>query len=298
MLIDNRELPLIGLGTYGMGGTNQEADTTHDQRDIAALRYAFDRGFRFVTGAEVYGATHTDELIGKAIHGYDDLIVASKLGEYSLTHPDIIPAAARNIARRLGRRISLLSEHWHYPGAVMEEYLPAMHRLTDLGIVGDIGVSNLNAEQLQQAIDITDALNAERDLTWQRPYRIAAIENVFSPLNRGGGLHKTVHRPQPGFSPELRTLCRAHGIAEFSYTSIYKGDKGELAHNAIIKEIARAHDASVYQIAISWLVSQGIIPLVKSSQPRHIDDNWNALRIQLSDEEIALINSMASEKAH
>lgn len=282
-----------------MGGTNREVDTTHDQRDIDALRYAFDQGFQFVTGAEVYGAGHTDELIGKAVQGYDHIIVASKLGEYSLTHPEAIPTIARAIAQRLNRPvIDLLSVHWPYPDAVMREYLPAMHRLTDLGIVGDIGVSNFDTEQLREALDITDILNAERDLTYQRPYRITAIENVFSPLNRGGGLHKTVHRPQPGFNAELRALCRERGIAEFSYTSIYKGDKGELASNAVIDKIANAHDVSVYQVALSWIMSQSITPLVKSSRPDHTDENLRAVQLQLSDEEIELINGMASEQVY
>src|SRR5687768_3330929 len=200
--LNNREILPIGFGTWKMGGTH-EKDDTHDEGDIAAIRYALEQGINFINGAEVYGAGHTDELIGRAAIGFENAILASKLKRETLSNIETIESATRTIAKHLGRRaVDLLYVHWPFPEADMNLYLPEMFRLEHEGLVEAIGVSNFDLTQLQEA----------QAIAHQSGSRIAAIENVFSINNRGGGIHPATDLIQPGFTPELQDYCRENDI--------------------------------------------------------------------------------------
>lgn len=271
--LNNREILPIGFGTWKMGGTH-ERDDAHDQEDIAAIRYALKQGINFINGAEVYGAGHTDELIGQAAIDFDDAILASKLKKDTLSNPRAIEPATRAIATRLKRPVvDLLYVHWPYPEADINTYLPEMFRLQKEGLVEAIGVSNFDLDQLQEAQVIAQ----------QNGSRIAAIENVFSINNRGGGIHPATDLIQPGFTPELQDYCREHDILMVAYTPT---DKGRVSDHPIVREIAKAKGVSPIQVALAWLIQQDIVPIVKSSQPVHIDENLAALNVHLSNEEM------------
>lgn len=276
--LNDRKVFPIGLGTWKMGGTH-ERDDSHDQEDIAAIRYALAHGVNFINGAEVYGAGHTDELIGKAAAGFDDVILASKLKKETLARPETIRSVVKTIARRLGRpAVDLLYVHWPFPEADMDAYLSEMFVLQDEGMVHAIGVSNFNLTQLKYA----------QDIAVRSGHRIAAIENVFSINNRGGGIHPATDLVQPGFTPALQKYCREHDILMVAYTPT---DKGRVSNHPVVREIAKARKVSPIQVALAWLIQQDIVPIVKSSQPTHIDENLGSLSVHLSDQEMARLGA-------
>ncbi|MDE1890850.1 MAG: aldo/keto reductase, partial [Planctomycetota bacterium] len=52
-LSNNIEIPVIGLGTWNIGG-GDEADTTYDSKDISAIRTAIKLGITHIDTAEAY----------------------------------------------------------------------------------------------------------------------------------------------------------------------------------------------------------------------------------------------------
>lgn len=280
--INKRPISPLGFGTWSMGG-NHEKDTTNDTVDRAAIRYAIKRGINFINGAEVYGAGHTDELIGRAATGFPSVVLASKLSRETLIQPQAIPAAAAAIAKRFRRStIDLLYVHWPFPEATMDDYLPAMFQLVDKGLVDAIGVSNFNLPQLKQAVRI-----ARRS-----GHQIAAIENMYGVLYRGGRIHPKVGLSQPSFDPDLQRYCRAHGILMVAYTPLAKGLAGD---QPLVQRIAAAHQAQPSQVALAWIIAQGIVPIVKSSQPAHIDENLGAVTLKLSRVEMRQLTNIATD---
>jgi len=280
--LNNQEILPIGFGTWKMGGTHIK-DTTNDTQEIAAIRYALQQGITFINGAEVYGDGHTDELIGEAAKGFNSAILASKLKRETLMAPETIEERTRAIAQRLGRpTIDLLYVHWAFPDADMREYLPAMFALVDKGLVRAIGVSNFDLEQLKRAQKIAEGLG----------HRISAIENVYSLLNRGGAIHPAVNLIQPGFDADLQEYCRANDILMVAYTPTYKGN---VRDNLIVQKIASSHEATPIQVALAWHIHQGIVPIVKSSQPTHIDENLSALKVKLTAQEMEELNAIVPE---
>ncbi|MBE7445247.1 MAG: aldo/keto reductase [Planctomycetia bacterium] len=69
-LTDTITIPVIGLGTWTIGG-GDEADTTYDDEDISAIRAAIKLGITHIDTAESYAHGHTEELVGRAIGGFD-----------------------------------------------------------------------------------------------------------------------------------------------------------------------------------------------------------------------------------
>lgn len=63
-----------------------------------------------------------------------------------------------------------------------------------------------------------------------------------------------------------------------------------MLNSETLKEIAKKHNATPAQIALAWLLAQGALPIPKAVNKTHIDENVNAVEIQLSKQELELLN--------
>ena len=85
-LWDGREVPRLGLGCWAIGGPFFAGDTplgygtVDDAESTAAIHCAVDLGIRFFDTADVYGAGHSEEVLGQALEGRDEVVIATKLG--------------------------------------------------------------------------------------------------------------------------------------------------------------------------------------------------------------------------
>lgn len=79
-LVKEVRIPVIGIGTWGMGG-GRTADPSKDDENIAAIRAGIDLGMTHIDTAEMYGGGHTEELVGAAIESYDrgDIFITTKV---------------------------------------------------------------------------------------------------------------------------------------------------------------------------------------------------------------------------
>jgi len=101
------------------------ADYDNDQREIEAIRYALSKGQDHIDTAQFYGATHTEELVGEAIRGFDrsKLFIASKVWK-SHAKRSATPRAVEGMLARLGiEKLDLLYVHAPWEGIPMQEYI-------------------------------------------------------------------------------------------------------------------------------------------------------------------------------
>jgi 2,5-diketo-D-gluconate reductase B len=85
--------------------------------------------------------------------------------------------------------------------------------------------------------------------------------------------------------------CQENDILLTAYSPV---DEGRLRVRPPVQAIADAHDATPYQIALAWLVSQPcVITIPMSFDPGHIAENFAAADIELSDDEIEQLNDLA-----
>src|SRR5258707_1137095 len=102
------EVPVLGLGTWGMG----EARTSGPDM-VAALRLGLDLGMTLIDTAEMYGEGGAEEVVGKAIAGRrDGVFLVSKVYPHNATRPGAVAACERSLKRLGTDRLDLYLLHW------------------------------------------------------------------------------------------------------------------------------------------------------------------------------------------
>ena len=85
-LWNGKTIPRLGMGCWAIGGPFYAGDVplgwgeVDDNESIAAVHRALDLGIGFFDTASNYGAGHSEEVLGKALEGRKDVVIATKFG--------------------------------------------------------------------------------------------------------------------------------------------------------------------------------------------------------------------------
>jgi aryl-alcohol dehydrogenase-like predicted oxidoreductase len=150
----------IGCGCWALGGPllmDGKADGWGDVDDgesVAALRRARELGVTFFDTADVYGAGHSEQVLGRALAGHrDEVVIATKFGytfdteQRAITGEDASPGYIRRACqaslRRLGTdRIDLYQLHiGDLPTAQAPEVVGTLDGLVADGLIRSYGWS-------------------------------------------------------------------------------------------------------------------------------------------------------------
>jgi len=267
------DLPVVrlGYGTMQLTGDGIWGPPRDHDEAIAVLRRAVELGITFFDTADSYGPVVAEELLAEALHPYaDDIVIATKAG-LTRQGPNIwtpvgVPAYLRQQAELSLRRlkvetIDLFQLHRIDPSVPLEDQVGELAKLRDEGKIRHIGLSEVSVEELQAAQQITP---------------IATVQNRFSLGTRG--------------SDALLAHSEAHNIGFIPWRPVadHTGDTGPLA------DIAAAHDATVTQIALAWLLhlSPVMLPIPGTSKVAHLESNTAAAGITLTDDEMQQLNNL------
>ncbi|HYW96597.1 MAG TPA: aldo/keto reductase [Bacteroidales bacterium] len=147
--IENRDIPLLGLGTYGMTG----------ESGIKGIVEAVETGYRHFDTAQMY---NNEEEVGEGIRrsGIDrkEVFITTKISAYNLDPNDVDSSTRRSIEELGTGYADLLLIHWPTPGMDMEATLNAMVNLKEEGLTRHIGVSNFSAGMFRQAISLAPVI--------------------------------------------------------------------------------------------------------------------------------------------
>lgn len=264
-LYDGTQLPVMGLGTWTMGGRSRP-DPAQDARALEALAAAIAIGYTHIDTAEMYANGHTEDLVGQAIRHIDRrrIFLTTKVRPPNLSYRRTLQSIEGSL-RRLGiEQIDLFLIHWR-DRTPLEETFRALNEAVQMGKVRYLGVSNFDLAELQQA----QALSDTPIVTNQVPYSLATRSYIRN-----------------GVIP----YCQENGIVVTAYSPI---EEGRLRRQTTLTEIAAAHEATSYQIALAWLVQQPwVITIPMSHNPEHLRQNWEAAAIVLTPEEMARLDAL------
>jgi aryl-alcohol dehydrogenase-like predicted oxidoreductase len=186
-----------------------------DERDgVRAIHAALDVGVNWIDTAPFYGWGRAEEIVGRAIHGRDGVLVFTKCGtlrrpdgsDYMDLRPKAIRADVEDSLRRLGvERLDLLQIHDRDPSVPIEETWAAILELVAEGKVRHGGISNHRPEDVERALTVGPVA------ALQYEYSVLArgVEEVILPLALARGLGVIVWAPlasgflTDGFSVEL-----------------------------------------------------------------------------------------------
>ncbi len=147
----------ICLGTWAIGGWMWGG--TEEEKSIAAIREALDRGITVIDTAPVYGFGRSEEIVGKAVARYghrEKVIIATKVGlewpnekpRRNASRERILKEIDDSLKRLRAEYIDLYQVHWPDPLVPIEETAEAMCDLYREGKIKAIGVSNFSTAQM------------------------------------------------------------------------------------------------------------------------------------------------------
>ena len=235
-------------------------DKSRFTEDVAALRLGLDLGVTLIDTAEMYGSGGSERVVAEAVEGRrDDVFIVSKVLPSNASRRGTVAACERSLKNLSTDRIDLYLLHWM--GSVpLDETVEAFEGLKRDGKIRHWGVSNLDADEMEELSGLPSGQNCQTD-------------QVLYNLSRRG----------PDF--DLLPWCRRHGMPVMAYSPV---EQGRLARNARLDAIAARHGATAAQIALAWVLAQaGVIAIPKAVRPDHVRQNVAALDIALSSDDLA-----------
>ncbi|MBI3283031.1 aldo/keto reductase [Candidatus Curtissbacteria bacterium] len=253
ILPSGKKIPVLGLGTWRMGGQLWR-DTSQDEKYIDAIQYAVKRGITHIDTAEIYGAGHTEEIVGEAIKQFDrqKLFLSTKVSPQHIFLPRQIKRSCQNSLNRLQvEYIDLYLIHWPNPLAPMKMVMAAFDELVSDGKIRYIGVSNFSVRQLT---------NAQKYVK----NKIVTNQVHYSLLHRD---------PEEGLSE----FCQKENVILTAYSPLEIGRIGSEEFKALTT-VAQKYRKTPVQVALRYLLEKpNVIVIPKASTPEHIDELLGSL---------------------
>ena len=280
-------MPAIGLGTWKM----------EDGTATAAVKSAIELGYRHIDCAAIYmnqkdvGVALDESFSGGSVDRAD-VWVTSKLW-CNRHRPDLVESALRETLSDL--RLDYLDLYMiHWPvvfrhdvdrpesgeGFVSLDEMPledtwkALEACVDAGLCKNIGVCNFSIKKLQGIL-------ADCRI---KPSANQVESHPYLPQN------------------ELFEFCRSNSIQPVAYSPLGSGDRPErlvgeddpnLFDDEVVKDIASERKLSTGQVLLSWAINRSVAAIPKSANPGRQADNLVAATVELTDQEMSAIDSIA-----
>jgi diketogulonate reductase-like aldo/keto reductase len=253
---DGTTVPALGQGTWMMGEAfGRRAD------EIAALQAGLDLGLTLIDTAEMYADGEAERVVGEAIAGRrDEVFLVSKAYPQNASRARLRQTCEASCKRLGTDRLDLYLLHWR-GGVPLAETVEGMEALVAAGLIARWGVSNLDTADMGE-------LEAAGGLA-------CMTNQILYNLTRRG----------PEF--ELIPWLEQRSIPVMAYSPV---EQGRLLGHRALTQIAMKHDVSPAQVALAWLLRRpGVLAIPKAASLAHVHDNHAALELELTENDIALI---------
>ncbi|SHI25661.1 aldo/keto reductase [Streptomyces sp. 3214.6] len=310
---DGPEVGVQGLGCMGMSFAYGPADAKESQ---ATLERALELGVTLYDTADAYGAGENEKFLSPFFKAHrDEVVIATKFA--LAVHPDdptrrIIrndaPYLRSCVEASLKRLdvdvIDLYYMHRRDVNVPIEETVGVMAELVREGKVKQLGLSEVTAAELRAAQDV---------------HPIAAVQSEWSLFSRDIEAHVVPAARELGvtlipYSPLGRgflTGSFTNADQDLTADDFRRQQPRFTGENAAanvtlldpIRTVAEAHDATIGQIALAWVQQQSqvhglpVIPIPGTRKPGRVEENAAATTIELTQEELALLEPIAGKVA-
>ena len=249
-------IPAIGLGTM----------TLKDAVCIEAVATALQLGYRHIDTAERYG---NEAAVGEGLHKglraaglkREDVFVVTKVYWDKLAPGDFENSVAESLQKLKLAWVDLLLIHWNNPKVPLADSIASLCAAKTNGQTKHVGVANFTTSMLAEAAKLAS-----------EPLVTNQVE-----------VHPFLDQSK------VLAACRKHGMSVIAYCPIARG---KVPGHEVLQRIGQAHGRSPAQVALRYLVQQGIIPIPRTANPAHLAANLAVFDFVLSEAEMAEIGTL------
>lgn len=295
----SRRISRIGLGTWQFGSREWGYGDDYARAEAGRIvARAVELGITLIDTAEAYGFGESERIVGAALREHDlreQVYVATKIFPILPVAP-VVENRGRASAERLGvGTIDLYQVHQPNPVIKDSQTMPGMRRLQDAGVVADVGVSNYSLARWKEAERRlgSPVLSNQVEFSLARmdplddlvPYAasVGRVVIAWSPLGQGflSGRYDADNRPANG----------VRNLNPLFLPQAFESGRGLLS---TLREVAEAHDVSMSQAALAWLLHQpNVVAIPGASSVEQLERNAAAAEIDLGDDEVAELTRQA-----
>ncbi len=305
----------LSIAPVVLGG-NVFGWSADEQRSFAVLDAFVAAGGNLIDTADSYSAWvpgnrggESETIIGKWLQRSGkraQVLLATKVGKWSRQQglsPLNLQQAVEGSLRRLHTdHIDLYQAHQDDASVLLADTLGGFARLIEQGKVRVIGASNFSATRLADALAVSRKHHLPRYETLQPLYNLAeraAYESTLEPLARSENLGVlTYYSLASGFlSGKYRSIADlAKSTARGSSVRRYLDARG-LHLLAALDRVAAAHQATVAQVALAWVLARpGVTaPIVSATSVAQLHDLFGALTLTLDPAEMAELDQLDTQ---
>jgi aryl-alcohol dehydrogenase-like predicted oxidoreductase len=273
-------VPTLGVGTNRWGAHGPDQARLQD-----TLAAALDAGIGLFDTAEAYHAGRSEISLGQAARADGrPVVVASKFTPFPnrVTTAQFASALDKTLERLGCDALDLYYLHFPYSPRGVGTWMRAMARAVKAGKIRAVGISNCTAAQMRTAAGVLARYGIP----------LAANQVHYSLLHR---------KPETN---GVLDACRHMDVALVAYRPLGHGAIGagspagprRAALAGTLREVAAGRNATPAQVALAWLLHKDdhVIPIPGATKPEHVRENSGALSLDLSDEELAVIDRVSA----
>ncbi|WP_294891750.1 aldo/keto reductase [uncultured Lactobacillus sp.] len=270
--INNQVLPALGIGTWEIGDDPKLRD-----EEIAAIRAGLDAGLSVIDTAEMYGNGRSEELVGEAIKPYQraKIFLISKVLPQNASRSKMRQSLQNSLQRLQTDYLDLYLYHWR--GMVpLSETVSELQALQNEGLIRSWGVSNFDIDDMEELWQLPEGQNC------------VVNEDLYNLETRG-------------IEYSLLPWQREHHVPLIAYSPLGRGPKmgSTMMKNEAVLQVAEEHEASAYQILLAWVMQQpDVLAIPKSSSSKHLLSNLKALDIELTPEDLQILEKAYPKPEH
>jgi pyridoxine 4-dehydrogenase len=261
----------MGFGAMRLTGPGIWGPPKDRAQAIRVLQRAVELGVNFFDTADSYGPHVAEELIAEALYPYPGLVIATKGGlerpgpNQWVEHgrPEYLRRQLEGSLRRLKlERIDLWQLHRIDPKVPAQEQFEAIGEFQREGLIRHAGLSEVSVDDVERA---------------RRVVPIVSVQNRYNVTDR-----KWDHEVD---------YCERESLAFIPWFPLSAGTLDA----APLHRVAERHGATIFQIALAWLLARSPAMLVipGTSSVEHLEENVAAAEIRLTVSDIEELESLA-----
>ena len=252
------KMPLVGFGTF------QLTDKNECEKSIVSAIHA---GYRMIDTAQAYG---NEEYVGNAIKACgverEELFITTKLWFRNYEKTDAEKSLNDSLMKLQLDYADMVLLHWPY-GNVYEAWR-TLERFYEAGKIRAIGISNFDPDRMIDLITF----------------------NKIKPCINQIETHLFCQRKNE------RKWMKKYEMAHQAYAPLGQGLVNEMFENETVKRIALNHSKTPAQIALRFLVQNGISVIPKSIHLDRIKENIDIFDFTLNNDEMTDLSLLDTAK--